>query len=156
MPNFSHQVSYQLKPLDPDTAATLRSLGGERHIADSKPGYPCRACLTDAEIGDALILLSHDPFDAASDTAYRSASPIFIHEDPCVAPTDLQVIPEQLRVRQLSVRAFDTDTMMIDAEVVDGTDLDTALNRFFADPATSEVHVHNATRGCWATTVVRV
>ena len=28
-------------------------------------------------------------------------------------------------------------------------------DRFFADPATDHVHVHNATRGCWAVRVDR-
>lgn len=151
-----NEISYRLKPLSPSTAAGLRARGGGRYIADSKPGYPCRECLTDAEIGDALILVSHDPFDAEAETAYRSAGPIFIHEEPCVPATELRRIPDQLRIRQLSVRAFDVDTMMIDADVIDGTDLEAALEGFFADPATSEVHVHNATRGCWATTVVRI
>ena len=45
--------------------------------------------------------------------------------------------------------------MMIDAAVIYGTELDDQLRRFFDDEATTEIHVHNATRGCWATSVKR-
>ncbi len=34
----------------------LSQLGMKRYIADSKPGYPCRVSLEDAEIGETLIL----------------------------------------------------------------------------------------------------
>lgn len=39
--------------------------------------------------------------------------------------------------------------------VIDGTGLDEQLRRFFNDDATKEIHVHNATRGCWATSIIR-
>ncbi|WP_051062676.1 DUF1203 domain-containing protein [Ilumatobacter nonamiensis] len=146
-------TDYRLVPIVPDIAAELRSGGGERFIADAKPGYPCRQCLCDAEIGETLILVAHDPFSI--DSPYRSRSPIFLHEQPCSPPSDVRVLPDQLTGRQLSVRAFDRDAMMIDAAVIDGTDLDDQLRQFFDDEATAEIHVHNATRGCWATLVKR-
>ena len=79
-----------------------------------------------------MILVSHDPF--THDSPYR---------------------PDQLTARQLSVRAFDEQAMMIEAAVVAGTDLGQTLDAFFADTATAVVHVHNASRGCWAVTVRR-
>lgn len=144
---------YVLEPIDATTAARLRGVGGERYVADSQPGYPCRVCLRDAEVGETLILVSHDPFE--TDSPYRSASPIFVHESECTAPDDLTELPDQLTVRQLSVRAFDRDALIIEAAVVDGVDLDETLRRFFDDLQTELVHVHNAGRGCWATTVQR-
>jgi hypothetical protein len=45
--------------------------------------------------------------------------------------------------------------MMIDAAVIDGSDLEFALERFFADPGAHRIHVYNATRGCWAVAVER-
>jgi hypothetical protein len=147
------ETNYRLSPIDPAVADQMRAAGGDRYIADAKPGYPCRQCLRDAELGEHLILVSYDPFRTGS--PYRSRSPIFLHEEACTAPDDLMMLPDQLTRRQLSVRAFDRKEMMIDAAVIDGTDLDTNLRRFFEDPATHEVHVHNATRGCWATSVLR-
>ena len=57
-------TDYRLAPIDPDIADNLRIHSGERFIADAKPGYPCRQCLCDAEIGEALILVAHDPCGA--------------------------------------------------------------------------------------------
>ena len=64
-------------------------------------------------------------------------------------------LPEQLIRRRLSVRSFDRDEMMIDAAVIDGTDLEFTIHRFFADTDSNQIHVHNATRGCWAVAVDR-
>jgi hypothetical protein len=147
------RTDYRLTPIDPGTADELRSAGGVGFIADTKPGYPCRQCLSDAEIGEALVLVAHDPFTV--DSPYRSRSPIFLHEKSCAPPIDVADLPDQLTGRQLSVRAFGRDAMMIDAAVIDGTGLDDQLRRFFDDDATTEIHIHNATRGCWATSVAR-
>lgn len=148
-------TTYQLEPIDAATATRLRAEGGVRYTADAMPGYPCRQCLQDAEIGESLILVAHDPFDEGADTAYRSSSPIFLHETSCEPPTDLSDLPKQLTVRQLSVRAFDQDAMMVDAAVIDGTSLDRTLQQFFSNGEVDQIHVHNASRGCWATTIRR-
>jgi hypothetical protein len=147
-------TDFRLTPIDPLVADRLRADNPDApaYVADARPGYPCRQCLRDADIGDELILVSWDPFD--TDSPYRSASPIFLHKEPCGAP-DADGVPEQLLVRQLSVRAFDGAAMMIDAAVVDGHELADTLARFFAEPACDHVHVHNASRGCWATRVDR-
>jgi hypothetical protein len=117
-------------------------------VADEHPGYPCRQCLQDAQIGEVLILVSHDPFE--HDSPYRSASPIFLHSERCAPFEGGSVVPDQLTIRQLSVRAFDDLDMMLDAAVIDGIELAPTIHRFFADPQAHHVHVHNATRGCWA------
>lgn len=146
---------YALKPLDAPEADRLRAAGGCTYIADSNPGYPCRVCLRDAEVGEELLLVSHDPF--VTDSPYRSASPIFIHSAPCDPEplASLSALPTQLTLRQLSVRAFDDEAKMIDAAVIDGTELDVTLCAMFTHDAVTTVHVHNAVRGCWATNVVR-
>jgi hypothetical protein len=147
------QTTFALAPITTAEAAELRRADGPRYIADATPGYPCRHCLRDAEIGEELILVSHDPFQ--TDSAYRSASPIFVHAHECDAAPTVGPLPLQLTCRQLSVRSFDADAMMIDATIVDGSELAASIERFFDDPASDHIHVHNATRGCWATKVVR-
>ncbi len=148
--------TFVLRPLSLTDADALRQRGGQVYTADEYPGYPCRQCLRDAAVGDELILVSHDPFD--TDSPYRSASPIFIHRTSCqpyAADTAEPGLPAQLTRRQLSVRSFDRDEMMIDAAVIDGGELEPTINRFFADPDSIGIHVHNATRGCWAVGVQR-
>ncbi len=150
---MSSSHCFRLRPLTDADATALRRAGGPACVAATNPGYPCRQCLRDAEVGDELILVSHDPFEV--DSPYRSASPIFIHRYDCATDRDRSALPEQLTCRQLSVRAFDSGAFMTDAAVVDGRNLGSTLESFFADPVVSTVHVHNASRGCWAVTVER-
>jgi hypothetical protein len=145
--------TYRLRPIDPAAADALRVLGGPVHIATEHPGSPCRQCLRDAEVGDQLLLVSHDPFTL--DTPFRSASPIFLHREPCVPPEDSHQLPAQLTERQLSVRSFDPEEIMIDATVIDGDHLQATIERFFRAQQSHSIHVHNATRGCWAVTIER-
>lgn len=149
--------TFQLTPIDPAVADSLRAGQPDAPVVvadDHQPGYPCRQCLRDADPGDELVLVSYDPFTAAS--PYRAASPIFLHHQACPPPADTSEIPRQLAVRQLSVRAFDAAAMMTDARIVAGTDLAATLGEFLAVAATDHVHVYNATRGCWAVRVDRV
>jgi len=138
--------------IDPAHADRLRAAGGIDYIADSKPGFPCRQCLRDAEIGDEMILVSFDPFEESS--PYRSASPIFLHRRPCTT-FDADDLPEQLTCRNLSVRGFDRAAMMQDGVVIDGRDLHATIEDLFTNPAIEYLHVHNAGRGCWAAKVCR-
>lgn len=146
--------NFVLTPIDDVTAAALRERGGPTYVADEHPGFPCRQCLKDAQIGEELVLVSHDPF--AKDSEYRSASPIFLHCSPCLPAVQIDgKLPMQLTRRQLSIRSFDEDEMMINADVIDGSALHDTIDRFFADEQAHRIHVHNASRGCWAVAVDR-
>jgi hypothetical protein len=146
---------FAIRPFDTKLAIQLRSEHDSIvYIADEFPGYPCRQCLRDAKVGEELLLVSFDPFNLSS--PYRSASPIFIHRKTCIDDRDTSEIPEQLGRRQLSVRAFDAHEMMIDAKVIQGTDLAELLSTVFAQGDTSYVDIHNASRGCWAARVERI
>lgn len=145
---------FQFQPVNPATADKLRASGGPAYVADEKPGFPCRQCLQDAEIGEEMILVSYDPF--TEDSPYRCASPIFLHRQPCGAALEMEELPTQLTCRNLSVRSFDDAAMMIDAAVISGKNLSPTLSRLFDNPDSARIHIHNAERGCWATSVERV
>jgi hypothetical protein len=129
----------------------------ERHkavrvVADARPGFPCRITLCDAEPGESLLLL---PFEhLGGDTPYRSAGPIFVRE---TARTrwNSTAIPDEMRARLFSVRAYDAASMMIDADVVEGADLEQAFDRFLGRRETDFLHLHHARRGCFACRVER-
>jgi hypothetical protein len=53
------------------------------------------------------------------------------------------------------VRAFDADAMMVGWELVDGQQLDAAIERLFADPRAVYLHVHYAAPGCYAARIDR-
>jgi hypothetical protein len=147
---------FTLVAIDPQVADRLRAAGGEIYVADAKPSYPCRQCLRDAEIGEELILVSFDPFEQSeSSSPYRSASPIFLHREPCTPYSPEPALPEQLTCRTLSVRAFDADEMMLDAAIIEGTSLADTLDRLLANEGVHHLHVHNASRGCFAARVQR-
>ncbi len=133
--------------------AALRELGIVRMTADKKPGYPCRVTLEDAEPGEDLLLLNWRHLDSAS--PYRSDGPIFVREAATATREVRDAIPEQQRCRLLSVRAYDADGWMRDAEVVEGIALEDLIERYFADPLVDYLHVHNARRGCYACRVDR-
>jgi len=147
-----HMTTFLVTGIDPAHADRLRAQGGIAYVADEKPGFPCRQCLRDAEIGDEMILVSYDPFEDSS--PYRSASPIFLHRAACT-PFASDRLPEQLTCRQLAVRGFDGAAMMRDAALIDGAGLDATINELLADPSIEYLHVHNAARDCWAAKVRR-
>ena len=64
-------------------------------------------------------------------------------------------VPEQLRLRTLAVRAFDADAMMAGWELVEGRDLEAAIERLFANPRAAYLHIHYAAPGCYAARVER-
>ena len=64
-------------------------------------------------------------------------------------------VPEQLRSRKLAVRAWDAEAMMVGHELVDGRELESAVDRLFANPQAKYLHVHFASPGCYAAKVER-
>jgi hypothetical protein len=67
----------------------------------------------------------------------------------------LDEIPEVLRLRPLSLRAFGSDHMMLDADLVDGRDAAVAIGRLLANPEVHYIQAHYAKRGCYAARIDR-
>lgn len=128
--------------------AELAALGIMRYVVDSKPGYPDRIELRDAEVGDTVLLLNHVCQDA--DTPYRASHAIFVREGAVHTYDAVDQVPESMRIRLLSLRGYTEDGMMVDADVVEGTAIEALIARLFENPAVSYIHVHNAKRGCYA------
>lgn len=118
---------------------------------DSKPGYPCRVSLQDADIGETVLLMNYEHQPAL--TPYRSSHAIFVREWATKAQPGKNEVPEMLRHRTISVRAFDASGMMVDADIVDGHRLETMIDRMLAIESASYLHLHNAMRGCYAAQV---
>lgn len=154
-------MNFQISGLPLSSFAPLFGLSDQelaRHdavrvTADKSPGFPCRISLRDAAVGERLLLLNFEHLAVAS--PYRSRHAIFVRESATEAHLSIDEVPEQLRGRLLSVRAFDANGMMKGAEVAPGTALERVIEQLFSDPAVDYLHIHNAKPGCYAARVDR-
>lgn len=132
----------------------LNKVQARRMVVDTRPGFPCRVSLADAEIGETVVLVNytHQPHD----TPYRASHAIFVRKGAAQAKPKPNEVPEVLTSRLLSVRAFDRGHQMINAEVVDGRSLSGLIDSWFSDPQIDYLHIHNARPGCFAASVTRL
>lgn len=154
-------MSFRVTGLDPAPFLSLYGLddqalaarGARRYRVDAKPGFPDRVEIRDAEPGETVLLVNwvHQP----ADTPYRASHAIFVREGAERAYDAIGEIPEPLRLRTLSLRGFDAGHDMIDAELVEGRELDTALKRILANAEVAYIQAHYAKRGCYAARIER-
>jgi len=131
----------------------LAAQGVVRRIADERrPGYPCRVSLTDSGPGDELLLVNYEHHAVSS--PYRMRFAIYVRKGEQTYDA-IDEVPEQLRIRTLAVRAFDAKGMMLGWELVQGPELEAAIERLFANPTAAYLHVHFAAPGCYAAQVLR-
>ncbi len=130
------------------TDAALRELGVQRVVVDARPGYPDRIEMRDAEVGEKLLLLNH--VCQPADTPYRASHAIFIREGALETYDRVDEIPEVMRGRLLSLRAYDASGQMLDADVVEGRDCEPLIRRLFENSDVAYIHAHNARRGCYS------
>jgi uncharacterized protein DUF1203 len=153
-------MPYRFKSLPPEPFAPyfamseteLAAQGARIVTADEKPGFPCRVSLEDAESGERLLLLAFE--HQAAHSPYRASGPVFIREG--AQSFAGEAVPPVLRGRLLSLRAYDAAGCMVDADVIEGAEVESLLDRLFARPDTAEIHIHYARRGCFACRVERV
>ena len=142
---FSH-----LFGLDDDALARA---GAKRVRVCEVPGTPDRIEMRDLELGETALLLNYEHQPAR--TPYRSTHAIYVRENAARAYDRINEVPEVMRRRLLSLRAFDSSDMMIDADVVDGSAAEETIQHFFSNPDVAYIHVHNAKRGCYSGRVDR-
>ena len=144
----------RFEPLFAMSDGELAALGARRVVADAPTGFPCRISLVDAEVGDELLLLPYEHLDARS--PYRASGPVYVRARARRAVLEPGVVPPYVTRRLMSVRAYDTDDMMVAGEVCEGVEVHATLERLMGDDAVAYVHLHNARRGCFSCRVERV
>lgn len=155
-------MTFRLTGLNPEpftalfglSDADLAARGAKRYVADIKPGFPDRIELRDAEPGETVILLNYEHQPA--DNADRSRHAIFVLEGATTAYDRIDEVPEVMRTREMSLRAFDGEDMICGAELCAGDDFEVVVARLFATPEAAYIHAHYATRGCYAARIDRV
>lgn len=131
----------------------LKAHRAMRRRATAKPGFPCRVSLADAEPGEEVLLVHFE--HQSADTPFRAGHAIYVKRSATEAKLAPGEVPELFRSRTLSLRAFDAQGMLIDAELVDGRGLEVAAERQLALPATDYIHAHFAGAGCYAARIDR-
>jgi len=154
-------MSFRIIGLSPEPFQAMFSLsdeelaahGARRITADKKPGYPDRIALRDAEPGETLLLVNytHQP----ADNPYRASHAVYVSSNSRQAYDRIGEVPDALRTRLISLRAFDDNDMMVDADVIDGRDIESGIARLFAGPSVAYLQAHYAKRGCYAARVER-
>jgi hypothetical protein len=154
-------MSFRITGLDPAPFRPLFGLsdeglaarGVQRCLVDSTPGFPDRIQIRDAEPGERVLLLNYVHQPAA--TAYRASHAIFVLEGAHSRYDAVDEVPEALRRRPISLRAFDGQHQMVDADLTDGRELESLIERFLARPEVSYLQAHYAKRGCYAARIER-
>lgn len=134
--------------------ATLSAQQARRQVVFSHPGTPCRVSMQDAEVGEAVILFNYE--HQPENSPYQARHAVFIRQNAKQASFDVNEVPGVIRARLISLRYFDHDHMMIDADVVAGDAVAQALTGAFDNSAIAYAHIHNAKPGCYAAIAHRV
>jgi hypothetical protein len=132
----------------------LAAKGARRYVADSKPGFPDRVEMRDAEPGESVLLVNytHQP----ADTPYRASHAIFVIEGAKERYDRIDTVPTVMRSRTLSLRGFNKDNFLVAADLAEGVSLESAIDRFFADSNVAYIHAHYAKPGCYAARIDRL
>ncbi|WP_434054493.1 MAG: DUF1203 domain-containing protein [Roseibium sp.] len=150
---------FQINPLPEGAFSHLYGLPDEElarqnvqvHVSDGSA--PCRVSLTDLAEGKRVFLLNfeHQP----GESPYRSRHAIYVGDGALENRPAPDVVPASISSRLLSVRAFNAEHEIVDADVVDGSEVSGLITAFFGNPDVAYLHLHFAKRGCFAAKVSR-
>lgn len=154
-------TDFQILPISEEAFAHLLQLNDDelasnyavRQTVDVHPGFPCRFSLEDAPIGEEVLLF---PFaHLQSEGPYHASGPVFVRTSTQGFMPAVNQVPNMLKLRAQSIRAYNADNIMIAATVVKGEAVKTTLQKMFANTLIVEVHLHNAKPGCFNCKAVR-
>jgi uncharacterized protein DUF1203 len=154
-------MKYRVLGLSPDQFRHLFDMsddelarhGAVRRYAEEARSIPCRVSLTEADLGDELLLITYPHHE--TDSPYRSAGPIYVRRQAETAYDAVNELPAMQLRRLSSVRGYDAAGFLVEADVAAGPDLELTVLRFFENADVDLIHVHNARPGCFAFRVVR-
>lgn len=128
--------------------AELERLGARRYLADESTSYTDRIEMRDAGPGETVLLLNH--VCQPADTPYKASHAIFILEGAVETYVSVNEIPEVMLTYLQSLRGFDDEGMMVEADVAVGDEVKPTFERLFENHRTSYILAHNAKQGCYA------
>ncbi len=143
----------EFAPLFALSDEALAKRGIIRKKATSKPGFPCRVTLEDAEAGETVLLLNYESHKAA--TPYRSSYAIYVRESATGAARFDNELPPVFTGRPIAFRHFNKDGHLIGASLALDGDAKAKIEAAFSDENVAYIHAHNAAHGCFAAEIRR-
>jgi hypothetical protein len=104
---------------------------------------------------DILIARTMSSFQLAG-SPYRASGPVFVRRGAQQRVLEPGEVPDYVRQRLMSLRAYDDAHMIVGAEVCEGQAVAAEIERQFGNPQVRYIHLHNAKRGCFSCLVRRV
>jgi hypothetical protein len=155
-------MSFLIKPLPETEFSHLFTLSQEelaqvralRVRATTKPGFPCRVSLADAEVGEEVILTHFEHH--AVETPFRASHAIYVRAGARAASLGVNEVPEAFRSRTFSLRGYDSAGMLAAANLAEGNELARGIETMLAEPSIAYLHLHFAKPGCYAARVDRI
>ncbi|PYJ72475.1 MAG: hypothetical protein DME75_04675 [Verrucomicrobia bacterium] len=132
-----------------DTARRAARAGAADHaivVADSPTGYPCRHCLHFAQPEERMVLFPYEAIPVGH--PYSETGPIFVHAESCERYAATHEFPADFRKGRV-MRAYNSKFDMIEAEIVDGSEPESIIEKLFQNPDTAFVDARSITRGCF-------
>ncbi len=153
-------MTYIVRGLAPEPFRPLFRMSDEElrerravRVTATGSGEPCRVSLQDAAAGEQLILVNH--VSQAADTPFRATHAIYVREGAETAPAYEDALPPMLDGRNISLRAFAGDGMMVQAALASAGEGDSAVRTLFERPEIAEIHAHTQALGCFLARIER-
>ena len=152
-------MNFTVSGLSPEPFLPLYGLSEEelakyraRRVVAGASGFPERIELRDAQAGETLLLVNYE--HQGADTPYRASHAVYVREG-ATESRSFDGLPDVLRRRLLSLRGFSADGMMVEADVVDGSEAEPVIERLLGDPRIDYIHAHSAKPGCYLARIDR-
>jgi hypothetical protein len=153
-------MTYRIRGLEHEPFRPLFALSDDElrehravRVTASGAGEPCRVSLEDARAGETLILVNHVSQEA--ETPFRASHAIYVRENAATAPAFEDELPPALESRNLSLRAFDRDGMMVQAVLAAAGQGDATIRTLLDRPEVAEIHAHTQALGCFLARIGR-
>jgi hypothetical protein len=155
-------MKFRIRGLDPShflhlyglSDAALAEHGAIRYTVDQPGSFPDRIEVRDCEPGETALLINFTHQPAA--TPYRASYAIFVREGADTALDVFDTIPPAMASRVISLRAFDAQDMIVEADLAQGAELPSTIGRLLARGDVAYIHAHYAKYGCFSCRIERV
>lgn len=154
-------ASFIVSAIPPSDLERIRARGSddfgnpiEAFVNQSDGETPLRCCLREAAAGEVVALIAYQPSDRGG--PYAEVGPVFIHADPCAGYADVNAYPEGFRHRRQLFRAYGFGGEQVHNQIVEPTEVDSAIADLFARPDVEFIHSRNVLAGCYMFAIHRV